>query len=421
MKKISLTLIGLYVGLFAGFAQSKSDSSKYYNTELTFEEANIVSSYYKQDGNNSAVTGGIGTEKLTDISNTFDVKFYRYDSRFRKHNWNFELGIDHFTSASADMVDLKANSSASRSDTRIYPSINWTVENEQKGTTVGAGVSYSHEFDYTSFSTNLNFALKTKNRSGEFSAKLQTFFDKVNQVIPTELLPVVVVNYSNVVSSASRGGGSSSGSFLSFGSSSKYPAVARNTADLALSYAQIINKRFQVMIMGDIVAQSGYLSLPFHRVYFKDNTVHQEVLPDSRIKLPIALRANYFVGDQLILRGYYRFYTDDWGLTAHTASIETPIKLSSFFSISPFFRYYIQTAIKYFGAYKTHTAQENYYTSNYDYSAFTSNFFGAGIRLTPPNGIFGNQKFEMIELRYGHYTKDIGMQSDIISVNLKFK
>ncbi len=423
MKKISLTLIGLYVGLFAGFAQSKSDSSKYNNTDLTFEEANIVSSYYTQNGNNSAVTGGIGTEKLTDFSNTFDLKFYRYDSRFRKHNWNFELGIDHFTSASADMVDLKANSSASHADTRIYPSVNWTVENEQKGTTVGAGASYSHEFDYTSFSGNLNFALKTKNRSGEFSAKLQTFLDKVNQVIPTELLPVVVVNYTSVVSSASRGsgGGGSFTSFFSGGSSSKYPSVPRNTTDLALSYSQIVNKRLQIMVMGDLVAQSGYLSLPFHRVYFKDSTVHQEVLPDSRLKIPIALRANYFVGDKIILRGYYRFYTDDWGLTAHTASLETPVKITSFFSISPFFRYYVQSAIQYFGAYRTHTAAEKYYTSNFDYSAFTSKFFGAGIRLTPPNGILGNQKFEMIEIRYGHYSKNIGMQSDVISVNLKFK
>jgi hypothetical protein len=27
----------------------------------------------------------------------------------------------------------------------------------------------------------------------------------------------------------------------------------------------------------------------------------------------------------------------------------------------------------------------------------------------------------MLELRYGHYTKSVGMKSDIISLNLKFK
>jgi len=407
MKKICLTLIGLYIGYFAGFAQDKTDSSKYKNHQLTFEEANIVSSYYHQDGNNSAVTGGIGTEKLTDISNSFEVKFYRYDTQLRKHSWDFELGIDHYTSASSDMIDLKANSSASHADTRIYPSVNWTRENEKKGTTIGAGVSYSHEFDYTSYSANLNFAAKTKNRNGEFSARFQGFFDQVKLVLPTELVSSIA--------------GTSSASSSSSHHGVKYPSSARNTFDLALSYTQVVNKRLQLAFLSDLVAQNGYLSLPFHRVYFTDGSVHQEALPSSRFKLPLGVRANYFLGDKFILRAYYRFYTDNWGLTAHTASLEMPVKITPFVSLSPFYRYYTQTAVTYFAAYQAHTAADNYYTSNYDLSAFNSHFFGAGIRLTPPNGVFGLEHLNMLELRYGHYSKNIGMQSNIISLNLKFK
>jgi hypothetical protein len=33
----------------------------------------------------------------------------------------------------------------------------------------------------------------------------------------------------------------------------------------------------------------------------------------------------------------------------------------------------------------------------------------------------GMQHLSMLELRYGHYTKNIGMVSDIISMNLRFK
>jgi hypothetical protein len=404
MRKICLTVVGLYIGFFAGFGQAKTDSSKYENQDLTFEEANIISSYYTQNGNNSAVTGGIGTEKLTDISNTFQVKLYRYDDKLRKHTWDLEVGIDHYTSASSDMVDLKANSSASSADTRIYPSVNWTMENEKKGTTFGAGVAYSHEFDYASYSLNVNFAVKTKNRSGEFSARAQVFLDHVSQVLPSELVSTVAT------SSASRGG-----------SEHKYPTTGRNTMDLSLSYSQIINKRLQVMFISDLVSQSGYLSLPFHRVYFANGTVHQENLPSNRFKLPLGLRANYFLGDKIILRAFYRYYTDDWGLTANTASLEMPVKITPFVSVSPFFRYYVQTAVDYFKAYKTHTAADQYYTSNYDLSTFNSNFYGAGIRLTPPKGVFALEHFNMLEIRYGHYAKNIGMNSDIISLNMKFK
>jgi len=410
MKKICLTLVGLYAALFAGFAQNTADSSKYKNHTLTFEEANIVSSYYSQNGNNSAVTGGIGTEKLTDISNSFELKFFRYDNKFRKHNWNFELGIDHYTSASSDMIDLKANSSASHADTRIYPSVNWNRENETKGTTVGGGVSYSHEFDYTSYSANINFAAKTKNRGGEFSARAQYFADRVNRVLPTELVESIAGT-----SSASSSGNDRDDHHI------RYPAAARNTFDLSLSYSQEVNKRLQVMFLADLVTQNGYLGLPFHRVYFTDGSVHQETLPSSRFKIPVGIRANYFLGDKIILRAYYRYYTDNWELTAHTASLEMPVKITAFVSLSPFYRYYIQTAVKYFAAYQQHTAADSYYTSNYDLSAFNSNFFGAGIRLTPPKGVFGSEHFNMLEIRYGHYNRSNGMQSNIVSLNLKFK
>src|SRR3982750_2868761 len=141
MKKLFLSVIGMYVTILAGFSQSSTADSSYKQRKLTFEEANIVSSYYTQDGNNSAVTGGIGSEKLTDISNSFDLKLYKYDLRNRKHSFTGELGIDHYTSASSDKIDPRTISSASHADTRFYPSFGWSMENEMKGRTVGAGVS----------------------------------------------------------------------------------------------------------------------------------------------------------------------------------------------------------------------------------------------------------------------------------------
>ena len=175
------------------------------------------------------------------------------------------------------------------------------------------------------------------------------------------------------------------------------------------------------MFLADAVTQNGFLSLPFHRVYFNDASVHEEKLPGNRFKIPLGIRANYFLGDKIILRAYYRYYTDNWGLNSQTASLEIPVKLTPFFSISPFYRHYIQTAVKYFAPYEMHTAAEEFYTSNYDLSNFNSDFYGAGIRLTPPKGVFGIQRLNMLEIRYGHYAKNIGMNSDIISLNLKFK
>ena len=396
MKKIIISIIALF-GFFNAKAQENTNSEA--SKKLKLDEVKLVSSYYQQTGNNSAVTGGIGSEKLDDISNSIDVVLVNYDKKLRKNKYTLDVGIDHYSSASSDMIDMKANSSASSADTRIYPSLSWSRENEKKGSTIMGGVSFSSEFDYQSIGANLGFAQKTPNKMGEFSAKVQAFVDQVTLIQPIELRTTTSTGHDH----------------------ENYGSSGRNTYALSLAYSQIINPNFQIEVMTDAVQQTGYLSLPFHRVYFNDNSVHQETLPNKRFKLPLGIRANYFLGDQFILRTYYRYYTDDWGLKSHTINVETPIKFSPFVSVSPFYRYYSQTGTKYFSPYQEHTAFDDYYTSNYDLSTFTSQFYGAGIRMSPKNGLFGVERLNMIEIRYGHYTKSIGMKSDIISLNLRFK
>jgi Protein of unknown function (DUF3570) len=403
MKKLFLSVIGMYFTMVAALSQvSPKIDSTYRPRKLTFDEANLVSSYYRQDGNNSAVTGGIGSEKLTDLSNSIDLKLYRYDKRYRKHTFIGEFGIDHYTSASSDKIDPHTISSASHADTRFYPSLAWTMENENKGSTVGAGISFSNEFDYRSVGFNINYAKKTNDKSGEFSAKLQAYLDQVSLIYPIEL----------------RTGGSGSGGDRE---ENYYPTTPRNSLSLDLSWSQIVNKRLQIMLDGEVIYQKGYLGLPFHRVYFADNSLHIENLPSNRLKIPMSIRANYFISDKFILRTWYRYYHDDWNINSNTLQLETVVKLNPFLSVTPFYRFYQQTAAKSFAPFRVHTAADTYYTSNYDLSKFNSNFFGAGFRIAPPDGVFKMQHLNALELRYGHYQKTTGMNSDIISLNLKFK
>jgi hypothetical protein len=58
MRKLSLAAIAFYLNMLAAFSQStKTDSANYQSKKLSLSEVNLVSSYYRQDGNNSAVTG----------------------------------------------------------------------------------------------------------------------------------------------------------------------------------------------------------------------------------------------------------------------------------------------------------------------------------------------------------------------------
>lgn len=392
MKKIILSGFML-LALFQAAGQQKSDSIGYKSTKLKIEEINMVSSYYAQDGNNAAVRGGEGSEKLTDISNAFDVTLIRYAKNGKKHTLNADVGIDYYTSASSDYIDNQANTSASFSDIRVYPSVHYEIAQEEKGNAIGAGIASSTEYDYQSFSGNISYTKKTKDKSGEFGGRFQAFFDQVKMILPIELRT-----------------GAAAGT------------EARNTYALSAHYSQIINKNFQVMFLADLVKQEGYLALPFHRVYFADSPdPRQEKLPASRFKIPLGFRASYFLSDYLILRAYYRYYSDNWGLESHTAELELPVKVTQFLSFSPFYRYYQQTAIKYFKPKGVHTNTSDFYTSNFDLSDFDSHFIGMGMKYTPLKGVFGISHFHTVEMRYGHYTRSTGLASDIVSINIKYK
>ena len=187
MLRISLAAIGIYFLTLTSFAQTSQDSALYKSQKLTFEEANLISSYYHQDGNNSAVTGGIGTEKLSDFATTIDVKLSRYDFRKRKHTITGELGIDVYSSASSDKIDPSTVTSASYSDNRIYPSIGYAITNEEKGSTVSVVGSISTEYDYFSAGLGLGWSKLSKDRNREVSIKAQVFLDTWSVILPIEL------------------------------------------------------------------------------------------------------------------------------------------------------------------------------------------------------------------------------------------
>jgi len=438
MKKIFLSVIGFaLICRLSAFGQvkgdtlnsktpfslytpvSSSDTDSYSPTALHIDEINLVSSYYKQNGDHSAITGGIGTEKVSDISNGLDLKLVWSGNFNNKNTLSLGFGIDHHTSASSAYVTTSGL--GKQGGTRIYPSVDWTLENAKTGNTFGIGAYYSGEYNYKSLGADLHFSAKTDNKMGEFSVKLQGYLDHVTLIYPSEFIQVItpVSSGATYVTTASGNVVLSNGG--SVAAKPSLPTKPRNTYTASFGYSQIINSRLQLEFLGDIVAQNGYLSLPFHRVYFSNQKDTIEKLPSSRFKLPIGIRANYFLGDNIILRSYYRYYLDNWGVRSNTANLEIAYKISPFFSISPFYRYYTQTAARYFAPYEQHSPTDQYYTSNYEYAQFTSQFFGVGIRIAPPKGVFGWQNLYELEIRYGHYTQTTNLVSDVVSLSLGFK
>jgi hypothetical protein len=213
-----------------------------------------------------------------------------------------------------------------------------------------------------------------------------------------------------------------------------------------LNFAQILNRKSQLSLFGDFVYQTGWLANPMQRVYFSDvanyfigdptqiNNYQSstnlglfqlgddiERLPGSRLKIPFGMKYNLFINEHFVLKSYYRFYYDDWGILSHTMNIEVPVKIANNWTVYPSYRFYQQTASTYFAPFDQHLSTEEYYTSDYDLSAYIANQFGAGLKYTDVFLKYHLWKIGLknVYLNYAYYARNSGLAAHIITFGMK--
>ena len=402
------------------FAQEKETDTIFKKRVLEKTEVDFLMSYYTQDGNHAAVTGGIGTEKLTDITPTFIVAIPLNDDDVL----TAEIGVSAYTSASSSNINpfdgnepaspWVESSGASAADTWVNGSFDFSHSSDDRNTVMGANLSVASEYDYFSIGFGGHLAKLFNQKNTEVSLKANVYIDTWNPQYPVEFRAGFIP---------------STGYTTNY---TKFDKLGRNTYSLSASVSQILTKKMQASLFLDVVQQGGLLSTPHQRAYFADKAdffiddfhIADDVerLPDTRFKLPVGIRLNYFINEYVAARTYYRLYTDNWGVTAHTAEIELPIKITRSFAVIPTYRYYTQTAADYFSAYNTHLSTQEFYTSDYDLSKFSSNQYGVGVRYTDVFTKLKIFKFGLksVDLKYSSYTRSDGLKASIVSGGFKF-
>lgn len=423
MKKLSVLFLFLVFNL--GLAQ-EDPSNAYQKRVLEAAEVDLLFSYYNQDGENAAVTGGEGTEELTDATSSIVVKMplnpddvLTVDVGISAYSSASSSNIDPFDKVSSTASPFSASSGASQSDALVHFNPTYEHSSKDRNSVYSAQAYVSREYDYFSIGFGGGYTRMFNEKNTQLGASFQVYLDSWNPQYPIELR-------EGFFDSRITGTGTYDPGFVEFDDET------RNTYSLSLSLSQILGKRVQGSVFMDFVSQSGLLSTPHQRVYFSDVNDFfiedfqladgVERLPDSRFKIPIGARLNYYMNDLIVLRGYYRYYSDDWGITAHTASLEVPIKLNDKFTLYPNYRFYSQTAADYFYGKEIAVSTLDYYTSDYDLSAFDSHQYGMGIRY---KDIFAGTKIftfglKTIDLRFNAYDRSDGLSSYIFSLGTTF-
>jgi uncharacterized protein DUF3570 len=421
-----LLLAGISV---TGFAQTdknsiddkQEDSRKKVKTDKAPEdfkttEVNFLLNYYEQDGDHSPVTGGQGTEELSNVAPSFVVHI-PMDSL---SSLDLNFGIDIYSSASTDNIDFfeaaDNKSSASGMDARAHINASYSRKLAKSGNDYSFMAGFSQEYDVSSFNFGGSYTLNSKDQNRSLTIDGLFMNDTWNLLYPVEIR-------DNIAKKT-------------------ITDDTRTTVKFGLSYSQVINKRLQALFSAEVVSQRGLLSTPFHRVFFDDaniddsnailrNLSHVERLDDSRIKIPVSMRFNYYLSDFIRVKTFYRFYTDSWGISAHTASLELPMMVSPSFIVSPFVRYHTQTAADDFYDFGQASASNTpeFYTSDYDLSDLNSVKIGVGLQYSPVMGVsnfkspFRKNKtaqLKSIGLRTAYYDRSDGLNAWMVSLDFGF-
>ncbi|WP_338359702.1 DUF3570 domain-containing protein [Yeosuana marina] len=478
--------------LYSSITFAQNQTNTYKKRVLETAEADFLTSYYNQDGDNASVTGGIGSEKLNDFTPTVVVSVPLNDDDVL----TIDAGISTYSSASSSNLNpfdrtikvpkssttvitsaskgttkkvtnyayvtaptpWAASSGASRAD--IWGNItgSYAHSSDNRNTIVDGDISVSHEFDYNSLGIGGGLTKLFNDKNTTLGLSANVYLDKWNPKYPTELHwylqgnKSLNSNYFQGVPIYNQNGVAidKTGNTTPVWNPVNYSYIqnkSRNSYSLSFSFAQILNKNAQFSLFFDVVKQQGWLSNPMQRVYFSDvanyyigdpasipnytsrsnKNVFQladdmERLPSSRLKLPIGMNFNYYLNETFVLRTYYRYYTDDWGIKSNTANIEIPIKISPKWTLYPSYRYYNQTAADYFAPYEQNLSTSTFYTSDYDLSKFNANQYGFGFGYTD---IFASWHLwglglKNIDLKYYNYKRSTGLKASIITAGFKF-
>lgn len=411
-----------------------ADTTKIYKKRvLETTEIDFLMSYYVQDGDNAAVTGGRGTEELTDVTPTFVISIPLNDDDVL----TIDAGISAYTSASSSNVDgldvenpdpFTASTGASGADTWINGNFIYSHSSDDRNKIWSAKLSVANEYDYFSVGLGGSYTWLLNKKNTEVGVSGSIYVDTWNAIYPNELRGIK----ENSTARNSINGRTITGNTNYKPLFNSFDSEGRNSYAIGLNFAQILSKRMQGTLLFDFVQQSGLLSTPFHRVYFADVANSyvskfqladaNELLPDNRFKIAIGGRLNYYVNERIVLRNYYRYYTDDWGLVSHTYQLEIPFKLTDKYTLYPSFRFYNQTQLDYFAPYESHLSTDKFYTSDNDLSEYNASQFGLGVKYTDiftkkHISVFG---LKSLDFKVSYYERNTGLNAILVAFGAKF-
>lgn len=341
---------------------------------------------YEQDGygyqSKAGPIAGPGSQRLTVFEPQLEVRA-RQGSKISHRIW---IPVDIVTAASPAAIDRDATtpdviSSASRNNQA--GTLDWTVQYKATPTTdvsVRSGIHLEEEW-----------------RSWHVGLAVSQGFAEQNTVLTLSLLS----NLDWLDRFALDG--------LRTG------VVRRSTNTGSLALTQVLSPTTIAEASYGLTVQTGELGNTWNIVPIEGGTVDHELLPTLRIRHAMVARIAQALPWNAVLKGYYRLYTDDWSILAHTFEAQLFQHLGKNLYLGVGYRHHTQTGASFF----TTRADPNapLRTADSDLQSLNADSITGRVGLDLPWQDHGTLHFD---LAYERYVRTNDLVANIVTCSTAF-
>jgi hypothetical protein len=151
-----------------------------------------------------------------------------------------------------------------------------------------------------------------------------------------------------------------------------------------LGFTQILTKNSLIGMTWETIADKGYLNNPYRSYRFIDATSSigysyaPEIYPSTRTSNAISVRGKYYLRPRSSISAEYRYFNDDWNITAHNIEFGYARALGSAWLVEAGYRYYTQTGADFFSNLFAFEGEQNFMGRDKELSPFDSHTVRVG-------------------------------------------
>jgi hypothetical protein len=240
--------------------------------------------------------------------------------------------------------------------------------------TYSAGLIHGSEPDYTA---NTTYYSVSQDMFGDLTTLSMTYkrgWDKVMRDLKDA--------NGQIVNDPSFGGFDRNGNPISFKDA--------DHRGYSVGLSQILTRTLIGSFNFEVLTDQGYLQSPYRKILYRNPgaglgyTQAEQVYPNTRTSNAGSMQLKYYAPWRAAFTGSYRYFSDTWGIRAHTAELGYTHPAFKRWIFDGSFRYYTQNAASFFSDLFPRANSQNFMARDRELAAFNSYTVGVGVSYDFP-------------------------------------